>query len=79
MTVATYFVTDRVRTAYYVYFSHLAESTLPMCGINVILGLYSAGGRGSSHSHSRARGVEGKGMVELSPHPALCDGDRCGG
>ena len=34
-------MTDRVRTAYYidmyVYLSHLAESTLPMCCINVIL------------------------------------------
>ena len=27
----------RVRTAYYVYLSHLAESTLPMCCINVAL------------------------------------------
>ena len=37
LTFATSFVTDRVRTAYYVYVSHLAESTLPMCCINVIL------------------------------------------
>ena len=37
LTFATSFVTDRVRTAYYVYLSHLAEPTLPMCCINVTL------------------------------------------
>ena len=37
LTFATHFVPDRVHTAYYVYLSHLAESTLPMCCINAIL------------------------------------------
>ena len=41
LTSATSFVTDRVRTAYYVYLSHLAESTLPMCCINVTLSLHN--------------------------------------
>ena len=40
--IETSFVTDRVRTAYYVHLSHLAESTLPMCCINVILSLHSS-------------------------------------
>ena len=35
LVFATSFVADRVRTAYCVYLSHLAESTLPMCCINV--------------------------------------------
>ena len=38
--ITTSFVTDRVRTAYYVCSSHLAESTLSMRRVNVSLSLH---------------------------------------
>ena len=36
LTFATYFVTDRVRTAYYVYLLNILQSQLYQCAVSMV-------------------------------------------